>query len=197
MKARYLMRGSHGLDPPVEQPQHQQRQHQHQHQQRHKPVSSAAWIHSSQEEGEEERAGEAAHWLSVMSLQGTISRKALSLLPTPPTLILCDAGRFKGTVLFLCTMMKGELSSSFQNCHVWLTSSYWCWIIFCYKTHNVLQKYIYIKWVLLWCFSRAVTKGITQLRIYNLLVLCTRWGQAPITAQRSHSHPRECQFGGG
>lgn len=38
--------------------------------------------------------------------------------------------------------------------------------------------------MLLRCFLCAVTKGITLLRIYNLLLLCTRWGQAPITAQR-------------
>lgn len=55
--------------------------------------------HSSQREkggGGGESSCEASDWPSMMSLQGTISREALT--PPPPPLIL------KGTVLFLCAL---------------------------------------------------------------------------------------------
>lgn len=63
MHAVYLMQGEHGLDPPPQQ-QHQQ-QHQQQQQQ---PVSLATRTHHPTSRTGGESSGEAADWLSMMSL---------------------------------------------------------------------------------------------------------------------------------
>lgn len=52
---------------------------------------------------------EAADWLSMMSLQGTISHKAAVSVLTSPALILRDSGRFKETVLFFCALPEGNV----------------------------------------------------------------------------------------